>query len=306
MAWTFSKRCKQALDSGKIKVTIPRPVRNRIWKALQDFNQTYLETPTNAASYYREILDDLTEQLKAELGIEELIAYPETPESPAGPSDLKGFVLRGNIPRLLMDALEIFFSLLSDADAYNFQKTVNEIMEESNLGWRMADGKIFPVQSAYIEEEITRRAYNLLHQVSFEGALVEFEKARTDLANGDESGAIQNANLAVESTIKGILEVGKAKPGKLFRSLIELEIVPEYYDGFLNAFEENILRSVAIIRNEELGAGHGQGATQNVIPKSLAELAVNLSAVLIYFLIERHLESKEKEQASQESEDYPW
>jgi hypothetical protein len=189
-----------------------------------------------------------------------------------------------------MDALEIFFTLLDDDKAYGYQRRINEIMEESNLEWRMADGRIFPVQSAYIEEVITRRAYSLMHQVGFEGALQEFEKARTDLANGNESGAIHNANLAVESTIKGILEIDKAKPGELFRSLIEAGIVPEYYDGFLKAFEENILRCVAIIRNEELGAGHGQGATPNVIPRPLAELAVNLSAVIIYFLIARHLE----------------
>jgi hypothetical protein len=201
----------------------------------------------------------------------------------------------------LLDALEVFYEILGDDCKQEFQNRINEIMNEGSFEWRMADGRIFPVHSAYIEEEIKRRAFGLIHQVGFEGALLEFEKARIDLADGDTSGAIQNANLAVESTIKGILEVDKAKPGQLFRS-----IVPEYYDGFLKAFEENILRCVAIMRNDELGAGHGQGATTNIIPKPLAGLAVDLSAVIIYFLIERHLEFNKEESSSQESEDYPW
>jgi len=72
--------------------------------------------------------------------------------------------------------------------------------------------------------------------------------------------------------------------------LIDSDIIPKYYDGFLNAFE-NILRSVAIMRNEEQGAGHGSGAEKPKIPYPLAELAVNLSAVLINFLIKHYLES---------------
>lgn len=35
-------------------------------------------------------------------------------------------------------------------------------------------------------------------------------------------------------------------------------LFPEYFDGFLKAFED-ILRGVAVIRNQELGVGHGQG-----------------------------------------------
>lgn len=66
-------------------------------------------------------------------------------------------------------------------------------------------------------------------------------------------------------------------------------LIPEYYAGFIKAFEENILMSVYKMRCEELGAGHGQGKKVNEIPKELAELAVHLSGVLIHFLIKRHL-----------------
>ncbi|MDI6736272.1 MAG: site-specific DNA-methyltransferase [bacterium] len=76
---------------------------------------------------------------------------------------------------------------------------------------------------------ITFKSQELLKEVKFEGALKEFEKARADLVNGDYSGAIQNSNLSVESVIKGILKVDKAKPGELYRALIDSKLIPEYY-----------------------------------------------------------------------------
>ena len=96
MAWTFSKRCKKALDSKKIKVSIPRATRARIWMALQDFNETYVETQTPAAPYYRTFLNDLTDKLKEELGIEQLTAFPASGDGPAEASDIEGFIMRGN------------------------------------------------------------------------------------------------------------------------------------------------------------------------------------------------------------------
>ena len=89
---------------------------------------------------------------------------------------------------------------------------------------------------------------------------------------------------------QALLGVEKAKPGELFRKLIESGVIPEYYRGFLKAFEENILRCVAIMRNEELGVGHGRGPSRNVVPPDLAELAINLSGVLINFLVKQHLQ----------------
>ncbi|OPY84788.1 MAG: hypothetical protein A4E65_00224 [Syntrophorhabdus sp. PtaU1.Bin153] len=46
--------------------------------------------------------------------------------------------------------------------------------------------------------------------------------------------------------------------------------MPEYYRGFLQAFETNILRAVAVMRNEELGVGHGRGVAVNEVPKSFS------------------------------------
>lgn len=290
MAWTFSKRCAGALRDGKIKVTIPTSVRVRILELIRRLSDPFWrETPEG--DWYNTLLVRLTQKIKAETGLKELLAFPKNGEGPAKPGDLEAFILRGNYPPFLFDALELFYDSLGN-ERLEFQRTFNQIMEESNLGWRMAEGRIFPVDSVYIEEEICQRTHELLKEVKFQGASEEFLKAREDLANGNCEGAIQNANLAVESTIKQILNLPKAKPGELYQKLIEVNLVPEYYTGFLKSFGENILRAVAIIRNEEPGAGHGRGPVLKKIPKSLAELAVNLAAVLINYLIKRYLEQK--------------
>ncbi len=241
--------------------------------------------------YCTSVQNQLPDAIKGEIGCKDLLAYPEDRQGPAEASNLEGFVLRGNFPPYLFDALEIFYATHFNNEKKNrFQTGFNQIMEESDLPWRMANGHIFPVDSAYIEEVILRRAYSLLQEVGFQGALQEFEEARVELTNGDYKGAVQKANLAFESTMKGILGVEKARPGELVRGIIDSGIVPEYHAGFLKVFEEHILRCVPNLRNQELGAGHGQGKEVNIVPKSLAELAVNLAGVMIKFLIERHLD----------------
>lgn len=291
MAWIFSKRCQNALSSKKIIVSIPKSVRIRLLHELKQHDEQWWIGSPSGFSTESTIMYELLNELKGELGLQDLHAYPEDGNGSPVPTDIEGFILRGNYPPYLLDAIELFYSMLEEKNQPAFQKALNCIMEESNLGWRMANGRIFPVDSTYIEEEVLKKTYSLLHEVKFHGALKEFENARTDLTNGDYKGAIQNCNMAIESTIKGILGIDRAKPGELFRAIIDSGLMPAYLSGFIETFEKHILRCVAIIRNEELGVGHGQGVSVNEISANLAEMALNLSAVLINFLIKQYLAS---------------
>lgn len=305
MAWLFSKRYEQGLRDGILKVSIPLSTRVRIWKALQNCDESWTETSNTGFNYNTSALEQLPENFKAEIGVEVLLSYPKDGDSPK-PGDLNSFVLRGCHPPYLFDILELFYQNLPE-NSQQFQNSINEIMEEGRLLWRMANGKIIAIDP--VCEEITKTTYGLLSEANFSGALQELEKAKIDLTNGDYEGAITNANLAVESVCKQILGIGKARPGELYRSIIDSGIVPNYYEGFLKAFEENILRCVAIMRNQEPGAGHGRGASTTMPPFELAELAVNLSAVLINFLIKQHLKQlaiTTEEGTTVEPEDLPF
>jgi len=268
MTWIFSKRCEKLLQKKSIEVHVSKKVRIRILKLLEQFDECYQDSKPTGFSYDTSILNELPEMLKAEHGIEKLYAYPEEGNGKAKPSNLNDLILRGNFPPYLFDILEIFFSQISNnEEKYQYQGNFNNIMEENNLPWRMADGKIFPIDSKYIEEEIIQRTYNLINP------------------NRNYEGSIRNASLSFESVIKEILGIERAKPGELFRKLIDSGYIPEYYKGFLGDFEKNILRCVSIMRNEEKGVGHGVGFSKNIIPSELAELSINLTASLINYLI---------------------
>lgn len=253
--------------------------------------------------------DALPDSLKREHGWTEFRAYKSAVEW----EPLKGiedFVMRG-LPRFVLDATELFYDLLleeknrdsrSSADPAAYERKINVIFEDDGLPWRMLDGRIIRVDSKWLQEEIHAKVTELLSTSGFDGALDEFRNARLDLSSGDYKGAISNANLALESTIKAILGLDQEKPGALYRKLIESGMVPEYHEGFLQAFEEHILRAVAVQRNFEKGVGHGQGGSVNVPPPSLAELGVNLAGVLMLYLLKRYLEVSPK---SQETERVP-
>ncbi len=285
----FSKRHPEAAK----EASLSQAVRQRIWYAIGECDPYYNPDGFNDWTLSWHALPD---RLMKEHGWRELRSYKSRIEWET--VDIKDFILKG-IPRFVLDATELFHDLLledkarghrSSADPTQYQSKLNVIFEDANLPWRMLEGRIIRVDSKWLEEEIHSKAAELLSVQGFEGALAEFQQARSDLSSGDCKGAIHAANLALESTIKAILGVEQEKPGVLIRKLIDSGIVPDYHEGFLKAFEEHILRSVSAVRNFEKGVGHGQGTDVNQPPKSLAELAVNLTGVLVLYLLKRHLE----------------
>jgi hypothetical protein len=286
----FSKRCPEAGQ----EVRLTQAVRQRIWYLMEEYDPFY--DPNSSYGDWTLCWDSLKESLKKEHGWEDLRAYKSQIDWEVL-NNTKEFILRG-VPRFVLDAVEIYHDLLSgnkeNSDPVKYQSRMNAIFEDGNVPWRLLEGRIIKVDSTWLESEIHTKAAELLSAHGFDGALAEFQQARSDLSSGDYKGAIHAANLAIESTIKSILGVHQEKPGALFQKLIQSGLIPEYHQGFLKAFEEHILRSVPMARNFEKGVGHGQGVDINEPPKSLAELAVNLSGVLILYLLKLHLESHPK------------
>ncbi len=291
LSWLFSKRCRTAISQQRIVVRLPVRVRVRIWELLERHSESWWET-TDGFSYQVTTLETIPKLLRAELGIEDLLSFPEDGGKTPEPGTLRDYVLRGVTPSHVFDILEVVRLCLSEDHVSSFDKGLNAILEEEGCPWRMANGKIFPVDSAYVEEELLRRATELAERSGFEGAQTEFEAARTALANNDYPSAIRNCTLALESAMKEILGVQHAKPGVLFHGIAACGIVPEYHEGFLAAFEEHLLRCSVVVRNQEPGVGHGKGAARSVVPRSLAEYCVNMTAVQMRFLIERWIEAK--------------
>jgi len=303
MSWIFSKRYKAILNKEDIKVSLPVVVRQRIFYSFRNYNCPFYEENKFGLGDYSDLISELIYRLKYELGKKSFLVFSGDNEDCKylETEVLEDIVLRGIYPPNVFDLIELYYQLLDD-DKNNFQNDINNIMEENNLPWRIAGGKIFHIDSRFIEEEIVQKTYYLLNLVKFQGALKEFEQARIDFTNGNYNSVIRNANLSFESTIKEILKVEKEKPGKLIRMLIDSGYIPEYYKDFLKDFEQNILRCTLIMRNEELGVGHGIGPSENIIPSELAELAINLTASLVNYLVKCYVNKENPEELNQKNE----
>jgi len=305
----FSKRHSEAAKNAYLTA----PARQRIWYLFEESDPVF--DPSNSG--WDLCYEALTDRLMKEHGWTELRSYASRDEWEK--VNARNFILKG-VPRFVLDATELFCDLLVEhkssgyrtpPDPIRYQSKLNAIFEDANLPWRMLEGRVLRMDSKWLEEEIHSKAGELLSVRGFEGALAEFQQARSDLSSGDCKGAIHCANLALESTMKGILGIEHAKPGALIRKVIESKIVPDYHEGFLKAFEEQILRSVPTTRNLEKGVGHGQGTGVNEPPNSLAELAVNLTGVLILYLLKRHLELHSSEAGTEtvtkkDDDDFPF
>lgn len=290
----FSKRHKKGLSSENISIRLNSAIKQRILYAIQQFDDSWYETTDTGFNYTVTHTNLLYRDLCHEHGWECLKTFVKGRGMQE--AKIEDFI-RGGAPHHVFDAIELYSRLLPDTK-YDFQKKINHILSDSQLPWRLSDDVMFQVDSEYMAEVLTSTS-QLLTTTGFEGAKEEFQEARSHFDSGDYKGAIRDANLALESTMKAILKIEKEKPGRLIRKMIDSGIVPSYYNQFLDNFEQ-ILRSVNIARNEELGAGHGQGAKVTQVSRHLAELVVNFCGSLIVFLVKHHIDSQPKEEPSSE------
>lgn len=298
---TFSKRFAKALKEKTLQVKIPGPVRNRLKKAVVDHDEFGLYPgPQGSGLEFKHWASEmLPEILEREFGITELKCPIKGSRKGESCAPLE-YIVRGTRHQTTFDILELFYRELYGDNRKNFQHAVNEIFEESELPFKMIDGDIIYFD---LDNNIRAQSLKILETVGFEGALAEFKQAQEYFSDDKYKESINYCNLSIESVLKTILKAPREKPGKLFAEFIKSGYVPEYFDGFLKQFEQYILRSVANIRNQSLGIGHGQGDSVNDVPKSLADLSIDLSSVLIKFIVNRYLESKPPQEESFDSSD---
>ena len=166
---------------------------------------------------------------------------------------------------------------------------LNRFFQESGVGYQFAGGQIIRVDSLYTHEEITKPALQLLSATGFDGPLDEFLNAHEHYRKGETKAAIVDAANALESTMKTICDKRgwtysrSAQSGELVSVLGKHGLIPDYAKPSFNG--------LASLRNQ-CSATHGQGAKPVTIPLAEAELAVNLAATNIVFLVSSHKRHK--------------
>ena len=294
MRFYFTKRHADALKAKKIQPSLPKKLRVAIRQTLKSYstwggfdndeNITFCKTEWTLGTFY---------------GEDQLRAYDE--EDKLVPTNLEGLIETG-YPARVLDVIEAWCDNAEPSSVVECEKELNTLFEIHNSPWRIVNATVFLVDSEYLHNEVVAKTQCLLRKNSVAGALEEFTEAVSCLTDGRTKEAVVNAHKSVESVMKTILETqGHLTFGCLLKKLIKSGIIPSYYQEFMIHFEKLAL-GVVKERNRP-GAGHGQGAEATEVPRSLAEFAVHLAAVINLFLIRRWLESRPKKVQDVE-EDY--
>lgn len=284
----FSIRHRGALIEKKVRPSLSKRLRSRIWHILEDSDHTIYVQPDPYDSWNEQttILAELARKLLKVYGTEKLEAFIDD-SGMRKEVELKGFVL-GAYPAQVLDVIEMAHFDLESEFQVNLQREINQVMRDENCPWVLCDGQFVLMDSSFFESEVLQKANELLSISLFQGAKEEFLEARNDFTIGDYKGTIHNACKAFESVMKGIENRTDGTANDLFKGLDKIGFYDRIPEPIKDGFANQILNSVPFLRNR-LG-GHGQGSMIVDVSKEVAKLALHLAGSLIVFLMEHHLE----------------
>lgn len=193
------------------------------------------------------------------------------------------------------ESLYFFELMLEEMDEYisfdydEFVKRVNKLFLENSFGYEFVQGQMIRIDSKFIHQEVIMNAIQLLYEVEFESASIEYMQAFTDYKNGNLKGAITNAGKAFESTMKIICEEmnysykqsDNAK--KLISTLMNKEFIPSYLQTHFSGLSNTLESGLPTVRNKH---SHGDGVIEVEVTDKIVRYALNLCATNIVLLVE--------------------
>ena len=194
----FSLRHEKALLEKRIKVSLARRVRNRLWETMCQYSESYETISETGWHDTRTLLQDTERELVRLLGLGQLTVDKQK-------ADLESY-FKDSYPSNTLDVLERFYQVLGNyapayqQKAWEFQRAVNQAMTDFECAWRLSDGLFFKIDAEFLDREIVQKAEDQLRQLGFAGALDEFRVVRDDLSGADYRDAILKAAQTVEHT----------------------------------------------------------------------------------------------------------
>jgi hypothetical protein len=300
----FSIRHKKAITEGRIKVSLSKRVRSRLWTTMCQYNESYYHQPDPNDRWNEEttILADTERELLRLLGFDSFTIFVENKSKDA---DLETF-FKSSYPSNTLDVLEQFFFMFSGhapgykSKAWEFQQKVNESMADFECPWRLSDGLFFKVEAEFLDREIVQKGEDRLRQQGFSGALDEFRAARDDLSGTEYKDAILKAGQSVESTLKTVTGSNSGDIGKLIELFQKGEFLDDVPLDKQKAIMKPIFQSLAVLRNEF--GGHGQGGKKIEVERPYAALALHFAGALNQFVIDQYLRKQPPPEARKETE----
>jgi len=294
----FSHRYKNAIYAGQLKVPLSPRLRVRIRKLFSKFNETWTETDETNWNYQTSTIEQIEKELLIKYGVDKL-QVKDIQTSVISEVEFSEFIEQ-TYPSQVLDAIELFASMLSSEKSRLFHDEMNECFEEEESDLRILQREIFKIDEELLKLRNISSAMSIAEKSGFTGALEELRESLKDYMTQDHKGAIHNAAKAVESAVKKILgkESGTYQP--LLKELFGTGFYENIPEECRSPFQEIVYAPLAAMRNRM--GGHGQGGEAIEIPRQYAELAVNLASAYIKFLIEQQIHSKPEHAETKASE----
>ncbi len=275
----FSER---VMSEKCVPVELPKGLRRRISTILEEFNFA-IEIPGGPSDSWvlevTDVLTEVTERLEELYGVKQLWAFDDNKDPVS--VELEDFVQRTE-PAQIFDVLELFYYCSEDHHKLDFQRTLNDALQEYQSDRRMKDGG-FPGNAAHVPAgPITAPSNELLESESLlVAALNQFHEAQNDLESGDYKAAIDHTCSSLDSILKSFFESDRSQTGSLMGSLEGYGSSSSSAESVGRAFGEQVLKSLSFLR-DTLGRGAPSGEMNNM-SKVYAELAVHLSGSFVLF-----------------------
>lgn len=205
----------------------------------------------------------------------------------------------------LFDLVELQYNELSGNEASAFQGKLNSLLRDGNVPWLLYDGKMTKIDAQQFELEMKSKALEKLNilkgnEPAFQAAFEELMRSCESYEKAEYADTILYAEKSYESALKVICNIAKGTADQLCQNYLTNILsndLPQQMKA--EGFKEKVMMSLPYIRNNT-PSGHGAGLNTTAIPKPMANLAINLSAALITFLVEQYAVSQAAPQAGAE------
>jgi hypothetical protein len=275
MEGLFSKRFSKALDDKRIpNPSFSQVLRNRLAMKCRQHCENcggFVDTES-----------EVVNALKRAYGRAALRVRDEATKGSRDTHDFWDF-LNYAYPNHVIDAIEAFYRLLSVGTQHAFQVAVNAVLAEEDSPWLLSDGRMYMVDSRFLDA-LKNQIEDEMRREGFLGAHEEFRDARGYLQAGDMKVAIQKANCAFESFLKSLLNQSEGSADDLLKKLqAETDLLHGVPSEAQKVIVSKVLHGLTALRHK-IG-GHGSQVPLNV-PRAYGDLAVNLAATYIKFLVD--------------------
>ena len=197
----------------------------------------------------------------------------------------------------LFDLIELQYDELSNNEAASFQSQLNTLLCDENIPWLLCDGRMIKIDAKQFEVDIKSKALEKLNilkdsEPEFQSAYEELMRSCEFYEKAEYNDAVLYAEKSYESALKVICNVAKGAADQLCQNYLA-NILGSKLPSQMKSegFKERVMMSLPYIRNNTT-AGHGAGLNTAAIPKPMANLAINLAAALITFLVEQYAENQ--------------